>query len=404
VAALKQRLTGIDAARGLALLGMMSTHTMPLFDPGPGNPPSLVGLLYSGRSAALFAVLAGVGLALLSGRESPHGGPALAADRRAVAARAVVILAIGLSLGGLDVNVAVILVHYAVLFLCMLPFLGLPLRALSLWVTGWVLLSPVLAYLVRPQLAALLGAPRLSGNPDWDSVMSWESGWNALGDVLFTGYYPVVQWMTYLLFGLILGRLALSRLKVQLILIVAGGLVAFAAKGVASFFLDYLGGQQALLATDEAARWPLESLLQVDLAWVDQRGSWWWLATAAPHAGTTLDLLHTTGVAAAVLGVCLLVTRASPRVLLPLSGAGAMTLTLYSLHVWALSLTVHGLPPGWTPDLLFLAHAIGALLLGTVFALAGWRGPLELVAHAAAALAAHRRGAAITTPGRRRLR
>ncbi|BAS08299.1 hypothetical protein AHiyo4_17210 [Arthrobacter sp. Hiyo4] len=64
------------------------------------------------------------------------------------------IAAVGLSLGGLEVNLAIILVHYALLFLCILPFLGLKLKALCAWAAGWIVVSPVLAYLLRPWLMA----------------------------------------------------------------------------------------------------------------------------------------------------------------------------------------------------------------------------------------------------------
>ncbi|HEV7166340.1 MAG TPA: heparan-alpha-glucosaminide N-acetyltransferase domain-containing protein [Micrococcaceae bacterium] len=383
-------MTGIDAARGLALLGMMATHTLPLFEPGPGAPPSVVGLVFSGRSAALFAVLAGIGLALLTGNESPHHGRMLGADRRSVTGRAMVILAAGLTLGMVQMNVATILVQYAALFLCLLPFLGLPLRSLAVWAVGWVVLSPIAAYLIRPVLAGWLGQRQLAGNPSWDSLQTLHGAGLLLADVFFTGYYPVFQWIGYLLIGLVIGRLELRRLAVQLSLIIGGALAAFAATGVAGFLMGNLGGEKALLATPQAARWPLESLLQVDLAWVDQSGSWWWLATVAPHSGTTLDLLQSASAAAAVVGLCLLLTRRLPRILLPLSGAGAMTLTLYTLHIWVLGLTVHSLPPGWSAQGLFLAHAAAALLAGTLFALLGWRGPLELLAHGVAAVAGAR--------------
>ena len=56
------RVVGVDAARGLALLGMVSVHVLPATDGDGGE--SLAYAVASGRSAALFAVLAGVGLAL----------------------------------------------------------------------------------------------------------------------------------------------------------------------------------------------------------------------------------------------------------------------------------------------------------------------------------------------------
>ncbi len=395
--ALAQRLPGIDAARGIALLGMMATHILPLLS--PGGEPTAVGLLFSGRAAALFAVLAGIGLALSTGKQTPYQGPTLSARQRSVVARALVLLAAGLTLGLVQVNVAVILVQYAALFLCILPFLGLRLPALAAWAGGWILLSPVAGYLLRPLLARVSGTSDggalAGGSPSWDSL---QQPGLLLADVFVTGYYPVIQWISYLLVGLVLGRLALHRAGVQVAFVVAGALIAFTARRVGSFFLDYLGGLDALLQTPAGARWPLRSLLQVDLAGVDQSGSWWWLATAAPHSGTTLDLVQTSAVAAAVVGLLLLLTRPHASILLPLSGAGAMTLTLYSAHVWVLGRLMElwpatGRPPGWTVEQLFGVQAAAALLIGTLFALLRWRGPLELVAHSAAALVAGRSGA-----------
>src|SRR6476661_8535500 len=153
-AAVSTRLAGIDAARGLALLGMMATHLLPTFESDAALTPTWIGLTFSGRAAALFAVLAGVGLALSTGKNTPLEGAQLSAARRGVALRALVIAVVGLSLGGLDINIAVILVHYAVLFLCILPFLGLGVKPLCAWAAGWILASPVLAYLMRPWLLA----------------------------------------------------------------------------------------------------------------------------------------------------------------------------------------------------------------------------------------------------------
>lgn len=67
-----------------------------------------MGLVFSGRSAALFAVLAGIGLALTTGKQEPRQGTDLWAARSGVAMRALVIAVVGLTLGGLDVNIAVI--------------------------------------------------------------------------------------------------------------------------------------------------------------------------------------------------------------------------------------------------------------------------------------------------------
>ncbi|MBO1267423.1 heparan-alpha-glucosaminide N-acetyltransferase domain-containing protein [Arthrobacter cavernae] len=385
------RLSGIDAARGAALLGMMATHLMPTFEADPQLTPTWVGLVFSGRSAALFAVLAGIGLALATGKERPQQGPGLKASRRGIALRALPIAVVGLMLGGLEVNIAVILVHYAVLFLCILPFLGLPARALCAWAGGWLLLSPVLAYLVRPWLLAATPPLQLGHNPGTDDL---EIPGALLADLFFTGYYPVFQWMTYLLIGLAIGRLALPTAAVQLLLLGCGTVVAAAAKLLGTAAMDNWGGKTALQSLPgQDSR--LDSLLQVNLTGVEQADSWWWLATAAPHSGTTLDLLHTAGTAAAVVGLCLLLGRIGGRrkvnVLLPLSGPGAMTLTLYSAHVWVVSgFHEQGLPAGWTDEGMYWTQAIAVVGIGVLFALLRRRGPLEWLGHQAFRLGRYR--------------
>ncbi len=66
-------------------------------------------------------------------------------------------------------------------------------------------------------------------------------------------------------------------------------------------------------------------------------GSWAWMLVVAPHSSTPFDLAQTIGSACLVLGTCLLVVGALRgfwlRFVQVFFGAGAMTLTLYTLHV-----------------------------------------------------------------------
>ncbi|GAA2860673.1 heparan-alpha-glucosaminide N-acetyltransferase domain-containing protein [Paenarthrobacter ilicis] len=391
-AAASPRLIGIDAARGAALLGMMATHLMPTFGPPPAWDPTFVGLVFSGRSAALFAVLAGIGLALSTGKQEPRTGAALWAARRGVAARALVIAVVGFMLGGLDVNIAVILVHYAFLFLCVLPFLGMRLRALCWWALAWVLASPLAAFLIRPVLLDANPPLRLGHNPGTDD---FETPGRLLGDIFITGYYPVIQWLSYVLVGLVVGRLALTSTKIQVLLVACGVVTAVLSKIMGFVAMELWGGREALEALPVTRGYPLQSMLQVNLTGLQQTDSWWWLATASPHAGSTLDLLHTSGTASAVVGSMLLlagaVQRAGANILLILSGPGSMTLTLYSAHVWVVSgFTNQPLPVGWTPEGMYWAQALCAVGIGVCFGLLGRRGPLEWVAHQASRLARYR--------------
>ncbi|WP_404321719.1 heparan-alpha-glucosaminide N-acetyltransferase domain-containing protein [Arthrobacter luteolus] len=378
----RTRLTGIDAARGVALLGMMSTHIFPLYDPETGSP-TFVALVFSGRASALFAVVAGIGIALLTGGQNPGAGRSPGQNRRGIAARALVIALIGLLLGGLDTSIAIILFHYAVLFLMVLPFTSMPLGRLAAWAGAWICLSPVLAYLVRPWLNENVSPPEVGGNITWEHFLEPAT---LFADVFFTGVYPTVQWLSYLLVGMVIGRLNLGALGVQAGLVIGGIFAAVAAKFVSAYLLVDAGGFAELLGTESGQRWPIGRMMEVNLTGVDQSGSWWWLAVSAPHSGTTLDLLHTCGTAAAVVGVCLLLTRARPNLLLPLSAAGAMTLTLYSMHIWVMAL-VDAQEPALEPVWVFWPQAAAAVLIGIAFAKLGSRGPLETVASGASRLA-----------------
>jgi uncharacterized membrane protein len=377
---LAARLDGIDLARGAALLAMMAVHILPTYvQEGSGAwSATWAGLVLSGRAAALFAVLAGVSLTL--------GRAPAERNRAGLALRAGVIAVVGLTLGLVETDVAVILVQYALLFWFALPVLGLRRQTLGLLAASWILVSPIAAYLLRPALLGASPALRLGHNPAWPDLA--DPG-RLLADLAVTGYYPVLQWFGYLLVGLWIGRADLTRATTQVALVLGGAAAAVAAKACAWAFLGPLGGLNALLATDQARVWPLRAMLDANLSGVEQTGTWWWLTTAAPHSGTPLDLLHTAGTSAAVIGACLLLARIAPLqrsgVLMPLAGAGAMTLTLYTAHVAALALPIAE-AGHLTREALLAVHIAAALALGVFARANGWRGPLEAAAHAAAAL------------------
>lgn len=85
------RLVGLDAARFLALLGMMATHL--LATRSDSGDPTWVAEVLSGRASALFALLAGVSLSLMTGGPRPLRGEARVARSAGLLVRA---LAVGL--------------------------------------------------------------------------------------------------------------------------------------------------------------------------------------------------------------------------------------------------------------------------------------------------------------------
>lgn len=348
------RLVGLDVARCLALLGMVAVHVLP--DDGSTGGLDTLREVASGRAAALFAVLAGVTLALLTGRERPVRGRARVAASAGLAVRAVLIALIGLVLGHVDSGLAVILTYYGLLFLLGLIFVPLGWRALLTLAGLWTLIVPVVSHLLRPHLP-----PRTLEVPSFEQLS--EPG-RLLAELAFTGYYPVVPWLAYLLVGMGVGRMDLTRRTVALALAAGGAAVAVVASGVSR-----------TLADPAYAR-----LAESGMHGVAPADNWKWLLVAGPHTATPFDLAQTSGSALAVIGVCLLVVSLAvgwtERALAVLFGAGTMTLTLYTLHVVLRTDLL------WPPDHGAEAlrwHALVLLWVGAVLVALERRGPLESV-------------------------
>ena len=362
------RLQAIDVARGVALLGMMAVHVL---SPGSG-PGGVLHSLAGGRSAALFAVLAGVGLALGSGGAHPTP-ERLRWARRAIPIRAVVIGLLGLTLGLITTPLAIILVYYAVLFLFALPVLGWSARRLALAAAVWAVLSPVVSQVLRA--AGLNEGP--GPNPSWLDVVN--PGTTGL-HLLLTGYYPVLTWVTYLLAGLAVGRSVLDR-TTGTRLVVLGAALAVGAWLVATVCTQLAGGEAALGASlDPSAHVAGQGgeLLNESFYGTTPTSSWWFLGVMAPHSGAIPDLVHTTGTALLVIGLALLLVPRTGGWLRPLAAAGSMTLTLYSAHAVALGLLQAAYPDGGWPvwPVLFVNWVL-ALLVATWWGSPTRRGPLE---------------------------
>lgn len=371
------RVVGVDIARCLALIGMMATHILAGVQNGE---VTWTQQLAGGRSAALFATLAGVSLALVTGRTNPLRGRALAAGRAGILARAAVIGVIGLILGSFDSGVAVILAYYAVLFLLAIPFLGLGWKPLAVLAGAWAVIGPLLSHLVRRQLA-----------PPTNQVASVEQLFadpvGMVRDLLLTGYYPAAPWLAYILAGLAVGRLALHRPRVAGWLVAVGATVATVSWALSWLLVYRLGGYEVLERTIPPTAAGFNDGLQVALVHglygTTPTTSWWWEAVVAPHSTTPFDLLHTIGTSLLVLGGALLLGRLASRAFAVVFAAGAMTLTVYTAHVFALSAELG--PPRSVS--LYAWHVGAALVLSALWRVTFGQGPLERVAAAGGAAA-----------------
>jgi hypothetical protein len=355
------RVVGVDIARFFALAGMMAIHILPAFQHGVvTSSQSLAG----GRSSALFAVLAGASMSLATGARpvDPRRWDSVAGG---ILVRALLIALLGFWLGGLQSGIAVILVYYALLFVVGIPFLLLRTRTLFIVAGVWLLAGPAISHLVRPFLP-----PPSGRSPTLESLAHPAT---LVMELLFTGYYPVFVWITYLVVGLGLGRLTLREWRTQGVIGVVGAGLVVTAYGLSAFLLDLPGVRERLARTTGGTVESLQVELSSSLHGTTPTDSWWWLAVRSAHAGTPLDLLQTTGSALLMLAVCLAAGRLLPRVMSVVFGAGAMTLTLYTAHVWSRA------PGRWDGDTMevYVEQVAAALAVGLVFGFIRLRGPLE---------------------------
>ncbi|MGW6659509.1 heparan-alpha-glucosaminide N-acetyltransferase domain-containing protein [Rhodococcus sp. NPDC055024] len=371
-AATKQRLLGIDAARGIALLGMMAVHS--LVAVGDNGSPTLSYSIAAGRSSALFAVLAGVGIAFTTSRARVERG-VRGATAASLAARAAAVGAIGLIMGYTDAEYAVVILpYYAILFLLAIPLVFLPTRTLA----ALGLLIAVAVPAAIEFFGTSLPAPSLD-NPTLIGIIENPAGWAT--ELLLNGEFPALPWTAYICAGIVIGRLRLTSATVAGSLLMFGTALAVGARILSEILIFHFGGLESLVASSELPRQEILDLISYGADGSVYGSTWWWLAVDGPHSSTPLDLLGTIGSSTAVIGAMLFLGhlagtrlgKLTNLVMMPLAAAGSMTLTLYVLHIWFIN-SNYDTYSAWTG---YLLQAMTAFAIGIFVRLTTGRGPLE---------------------------
>ncbi len=250
-------------------------------------------ILFEGKAAATFVVLAGIGVGLAFQRAAPQG------FRITMLKRSLFLLAIGLI--NMTIFDADIIHYYAFYFAIGIWFLPLGKTQLLLATAAIILAFPLL------QLIA-----NYDTGWNWDTL-TYSGMWTIDGffrNLTFNGWHPIVPWLGFFTFGIYLSKLNLSNATTAKNLAIVGA--------IGSVVTPILSAVILIVATP---------IFGADAATM--------FATSPIPPGPFYMLA---GISAAmlVIGLCLLVPSAAYHnlPLKTLCKTGQQTLTLYFAHIW----------------------------------------------------------------------
>jgi uncharacterized membrane protein YeiB len=356
----RARTPGYDVARAVAILGMILVNYRGKLGAYAGDVDWLVwaGNRIEGKSAALFVVLAGIGISLRTRRAREQPGRHLHAEQVALVRRAAILFGVGLLMMPLwDWDI--------------LHFYGVFLALAAAWLCA------------RDRTLLLLAVGFVAGQVlmfnafDWWAEKDLSTSRGATLSLCFNGLHPLFPWMAFLLFGMWLGRRDLGDRRFRRCLLLVALVLVVAAEGL-----------------DAAAR-PGEHGRLIPWEHVEWLRTW-------PRPARPMFVLAGTSISVVAIVLCIELAEAfaAHPLVVALVATGQLAFTLYVLHAIAIVLPVHlGLFAERTPELATL-YALGVFGLGVV-ASTWWRrryahGPLEALlrsAQSSSAISSRIRGA-----------
>jgi uncharacterized protein len=222
------RLVGLDIARALAVFGMVIVNFKIAMGAEANGADWLVDItsILSGRAAALFVILAGIGMSLLSKRAREEKDlELLAKNRSSLLRRAAALFVFGLLFT--PIWPADILHFYGVYIAIGALMLQVPNQRFTHGILLLMLAFPI-----------MLATMDYSTEWTWETL-HYEGFWTPFGFVrhlFFNGFHPVIPWLAFLLLGMRLGRADLSSSTTQLSMFRWGVGVAFVVELHSHFF------------------------------------------------------------------------------------------------------------------------------------------------------------------------
>ncbi|WP_293935482.1 DUF418 domain-containing protein [Iodobacter sp.] len=227
---MKQRVLGFDLARALAIFGMVIVNFKIVMHANASENLAWLKIvnIIDGRASALFVILAGVGLSLLT-RQSRLAGDLqlLAIERKSLFKRAGFLFVLGLLY--IEIWPADILHYYGVYILIGALCLMLASRYIMVFVLLLLIISTILFTMLNYSTA-------------WNwQTLAYADLWTIKGfarNLIFNGFHPILPWLGFLLLGMVIGRQNLGQVAIRERLFLLGLFAAVLAELIV-LFLPY---------------------------------------------------------------------------------------------------------------------------------------------------------------------
>jgi uncharacterized protein len=301
-----QRIEGLDVARSLALFGMFVVNYKVIVEAEGNGSEWIIWFtdLFQGRASAVFVLLAGIGISLMT-RKARNGNSDLLIrkSKQNIWKRSAFLFLLGMVL--YVVGWTGDILHYYGVFLFIASFLIIVSNKTIIIICS---LFGIIAQIMQVTSNYLKG-----WNHD-KPFIEYTDFWTVEGffrNLLFNGYHPIFPWICFFLLGMIIGRLELT----NKIIIKKMGIISLFLLIISEFISKVLLHSSLRLLDIESARY---------------------LFQTGPIPPNLFYLISNTSSAVLVVAISIYVTRkfSGNWLINALVKTGQLTLTHYVSHVF----------------------------------------------------------------------
>ncbi|KEK25081.1 DUF418 domain-containing protein [Bacillus gaemokensis] len=302
---IKRRIIGLDFARAWAMFGMLIVNFMVITGAEGNGPPWLITFmsLFEGRASALFVILAGIGISLMTKSSIISDDQIkIMASRKMIWKRSLFLFVLGLLLYTIDWTGDIL--HYYGVYLFIASLFITVNKKILLWLS-------ILILLIAQYLQLTFNAFEDWGGPI--PFINYVDFWSVEGflrNLFFNGYHPIFPWFSFFLIGMLIGRMDLHnkniRNKLLIISLIITTTTELLSKTLTHFFIPYIGKEASIF-----------------------------LFNTGPILPNVLYILSATGSALILLILCLYITERYEKswFIESIIKTGQLTLTHYVSHV-----------------------------------------------------------------------